>query len=173
MDSPLNPKLQFETFISKELVEWVDSHYPTIDNPKGRAITGLSMGGHGALYNALRHQDVFGAVGSMSGGVDIRPFPHKWGIATHIGSKAEYPENWEKFSVINQLYWLDPSKPIAMIIDCGSEDFFYDVNRALHEKLLYLKYPHRFISDEGSHNAKYWHKAQYFQVLFFDMFFKQ
>ena len=40
-----------------------------------RAISGLSMGGHGALWSAIRHKDVFGAAGSMSGGVDIRPFP--------------------------------------------------------------------------------------------------
>ena len=38
----------------------------------------LSMGGHGALWNAIRHSDIFGAAGSMSGGVDIRPFPDNW-----------------------------------------------------------------------------------------------
>jgi S-formylglutathione hydrolase FrmB len=67
-DSPVDPQSQFETYISKEIVSYIDNKYKTIKDRKGRAITGLSMGGHGALYLALRHQDVYGAAGSMSGG---------------------------------------------------------------------------------------------------------
>ncbi|MFR9650158.1 MAG: alpha/beta hydrolase family protein [Rikenellaceae bacterium] len=172
LDSPINPKMQFETFISKELVAFVDSKYPTIPSREGRAISGLSMGGHGALYNAIRHQDVFGAVGSMSGGVDIRPFPHRWNIAKHIGSRAEYPENWEKFTVINQLHLLDPSKPLAMTIDCGVDDFFYEANQALHQELLYMNYPHRYTTDQGTHTKAYWKKSQHYHFLFFNDFFR-
>ncbi|HEX2532399.1 MAG TPA: alpha/beta hydrolase-fold protein, partial [Chitinophagaceae bacterium] len=68
-DSPVDPAFRYETYVSDELVKWVDGRYKTIRNRSGRAITGLSMGGHGALYLAIRHQDVFGAAGSMSGGV--------------------------------------------------------------------------------------------------------
>jgi Predicted esterase len=75
-DSPVDSTWRYETFVSKELIQYVDKHYSTVSSPKGRAITGLSMGGHGALFLAFRHQDVFGAAGSMSGGVDIRPFPN-------------------------------------------------------------------------------------------------
>ncbi|RYG34401.1 MAG: esterase family protein, partial [Chitinophagaceae bacterium] len=60
-DSPVDPRYKYETYVSKELVDWIDGKYKTIRSPKGRAITGLSMGGHGALYLAFRHQDVFGA----------------------------------------------------------------------------------------------------------------
>lgn len=74
-NSPLNPDYRFEEFVSKELVQYTDSHYATVASRNGRAITGNSMGGHGALWNAMRHKDVFGAAGSTSGGVDIRPFP--------------------------------------------------------------------------------------------------
>ena len=66
-------------FISSELVKYIDEHYKTIADRKGRAITGLSMGGHGAMWNAIRHKDMFGASGSTSGGMDIRPFPKKLG----------------------------------------------------------------------------------------------
>ena len=77
-DSPLDPRSQFETFVSQELVDWVDAHYPTLPCREGRAITGLSMGGHGALWVALRHRERFGAAGATAGGVDIRPFPDSW-----------------------------------------------------------------------------------------------
>ena len=49
-DSPLNPSYRYETFISSELVKYIDEHYKTIADRKGRAITGLSMGGHGAMW---------------------------------------------------------------------------------------------------------------------------
>ena len=90
-DSTMTPEYQYETFVSKELIEYVDSNYKTIRDREARAITGLSMGGHGALYLAFRHQDVFGSAGSTSGGVDIRPFPDNWNIKTRIGSIEEYP----------------------------------------------------------------------------------
>ena len=53
-DSPVNPSFRYETFISSELVKYIDEHYKTIADRKGRAITGLSMGGHGAMWNAIR-----------------------------------------------------------------------------------------------------------------------
>lgn len=74
-DSPEHPEMQMESFITRELVPYIDATLPTIPSRDKRAITGLSMGGHGALYLAMRHPDLFGSAGSMSGGVDIRPFP--------------------------------------------------------------------------------------------------
>ena len=86
-DSPLNEDSQFETFVSRELVSYVDGHYRTLPSREKRAITGLSMGGHGALWLAIRHQDVFGAAGSTSGGLDIRPFPDNWDMKEQSGQK--------------------------------------------------------------------------------------
>ena len=65
-DSEVKPESQYETYIAEELVAFTDKAYSTIKDRSGRAITGLSMGGHGALYLAFKHQDVFGAAGSMS-----------------------------------------------------------------------------------------------------------
>ena len=76
-DAPADPSMKMESYIIRELIPWVDSHYTTRTDRSGRAISGLSMGGHGALWLAIRHQDLFGAAGSTSGGVDIRPFPGK------------------------------------------------------------------------------------------------
>ena len=63
-DSPKNPAYRYETFVSSELVNYIDRNYKTIADRKGRAITGLSMGGHGAMWLGIRHKDVFGAAGS-------------------------------------------------------------------------------------------------------------
>lgn len=170
-DSPVDANYKYETYIASELVGWIDSKYKTIKNRKGRAITGLSMGGHGALYLALRHQDVFGAAGSMSGGVDIRPFPNNWDMALRLGKYAEHPENWEKNTVINMLNLLQPNS-LALLIDCGTEDFFFKVNENLHQQLLYRNIPHDYITRPGAHNWNYWNNAIQYQLLFVSNYFK-
>jgi len=148
-NSPVDSIWQYETYVAVELVDWMDKHYKTIRNSSGRGITGLSMGGHGALYLAFKHQNVFGTAGSMSGGVDLRPFPLNWDIAKRLGTYAEYPARWEANSVINLTHLLTAKSP-ALIIDCGTNDFFYRVNLILHEKLLLNNIPHDFISRPGS-----------------------
>ena len=169
-DSPLDSTSRYETYIARELVEWVDGRYATIKSPKGRAITGLSMGGHGALFLAFRHQDIFGAAGSMSGGVDIRPFSNNWEITKRLGSYQEFPERWESHTVINLLHLLKRDG-LALMIDCGREDFFYEVNEALHRALLYRNIPHEYIIRPGGHNWPYWTNAVQYQMLFFKNFF--
>lgn len=171
-DSPIDPTMQFETYVSKELVAYMDSAYSTIVSPKGRAITGLSMGGHGGLWLGINHPDVFGACGSMSGGVDIRPFPNNWHMKDRLGKQKDNQERWNDYTVINQLHKIEPNA-LEIIIDCGYEDFFYKVNEELHQKMLYMNIKHDYITRPGAHNAKYWENAVDYQMLFFDKFFKR
>ncbi len=170
-DSPIDKTYQYETYVSAELVAFIDQKYSTVSDRSGRAITGLSMGGHGALYLAFRHQDVFGACGSMSGGVDLRPFPENWNIAKRLGKYNENPERWDANSVINLTHLLTPNK-LAIIVDCGTGDFFYKVNVALHDKLMDRNIPHDFITRPGVHNFAYWGNAVAYQMLYFSKFFK-
>jgi len=60
LDSPVDSTVRFETYVSKEVVNYIDAHYRTIKDRKARAITGLSMGGHGGLFLGFRHADIFG-----------------------------------------------------------------------------------------------------------------
>ena len=170
-DSPVDSSYKYETYIAKELVNWVDANYKTIKDRKGRGITGLSMGGHGGLYLSLNHQDVFGAGGSMSGGVDIRPFPNNWDIALRLGKFSDKPETWEKYTVVNLLHLYKPNS-IALIIDCGTDDFFFTVNEHLHQQLLYRNIAHEYIVRPGAHNWSYWINAVQYQLLFMSNYFK-
>lgn len=122
-DSPIDDKMNYETYISKELIEVIDKKYNTITNKNGRAITGLSMGGHGAFYLAFKHQDIWGAAGSMSGGLDIRPFPNNWGISQQLGNFDTNQANSEKNTVTNMIQLLKEGD-LKLIFDCGVDDFF-------------------------------------------------
>jgi S-formylglutathione hydrolase FrmB len=171
-DSPVDTNCQYETFVSKEVVERIDKSYATIKNRTGRAISGLSMGGHGALYLAIRHQDVFGAAGSMSGGVDIRPFPQNWNLPERLGDYANHKQNWEDHTVINLLGLLKPNS-LALTIDCGTADFFYSVNKKLHEELLSRNIPHDYTERPGGHTYDYWRNSELYHFLFFSRYFTQ
>ncbi|MFD1256893.1 alpha/beta hydrolase [Mucilaginibacter terrae] len=172
LDSPVDSTSRYESYVASELVGFVDKNFHTIPKRTARAITGLSMGGHGALYLAIKHQDVFGAAGSMSGGVDIRPFPGNWELAKRLGTFAKQQENWDKNTVINMLNLLSPNS-LALMMDCGTEDFFYKVNLALHEKLQYLNIPHDYVARPGTHNWSYWSNAIGYQLLFMHNYFSQ
>ncbi|HCN85204.1 MAG TPA: XynC protein [Sphingobacteriaceae bacterium] len=171
-DSVEDPTSKYETYVSGELVKFIDTHYNTRKDRSGRAITGLSMGGHGALYLAFKHQDVYGAAGSMSGGVDIRPFTDRWDIAKRLGTFAQHPERWEQNTVVNMVPLVTPGS-LALIIDCGESDFFLKVNQDFHQKLLAAKINHDFTTRPGGHSWDYWANSINYQALFMSRFFNK
>jgi len=56
----------WEDFISRDLVSYIDAHYRTIANRMSRGIAGHSMGGYGTVRIAMRHPDVFSSFYAMS-----------------------------------------------------------------------------------------------------------
>lgn len=169
-DSPLDSNYRYETYISKEVVRYIDMHYRTIADSAHRAITGLSMGGHGALYLALRHPDIFGAAGSMSGGVDLRESHNQFDISKRIGDTITQAAAWHDYSVV-YLVEKYPSTTIKIIFDCGVDDFFIEGNRHLHRALLQLKIPHEYAEKPGGHSWDYWRRSLPFHLLFFSRYF--
>mgnify|MGYP000955441152 CR=1 FL=1 len=171
-DSPVDSSIRYESYITKELVPYIDANFSTKADSKSRAITGLSMGGHGALYLAIRHSDVFGAAGSTSGGVDFRPFPKNWDIKNALGEYEQNKERWYDHTVMRQVELLKNNQ-LAIILDCGVDDFFIETNRTMHNRLIEAKIPHEYTERPGEHNGDYWGKAIDNQLVFFDHFFKK
>jgi S-formylglutathione hydrolase FrmB len=128
------------------------------------------MGGHGGLYLAIRNQTVFGAAGSICGGVDFRPFPNNWEIKKALGEYANNQSVWDAHTVMEMVNGLK-NNSLKLIFDCGVDDFFYPVNKALHEKLLKLKIDHDYIERPGAHNTAYWSNSIDFQLLLFKKYF--
>jgi enterochelin esterase-like enzyme len=56
----------FEQFIARDLVAYVDAHYRTLANRVSRGLAGHSMGGYGASRIGMKHPDVFGSLYIMS-----------------------------------------------------------------------------------------------------------
>jgi len=56
----------FESFVARDVVNYVDGHYRTLAERKSRGLVGHSMGGYGASRIGMKHSDVFGALYVMS-----------------------------------------------------------------------------------------------------------
>lgn len=174
IDSPVNKESQFETFITQEVIQKVDKSYRTIANKNGRVITGLSMGGHGALYLSARHPDLFCAAGSMSGAVDMGAMLNRDSSAQVVklmqpvfGDKSGSSEMYEQNSVLGMLDKIKANK-LPLIIDCGVDDFLIEPNRELHRRLVYERVEHDYTERPGAHTWDYWENSLPYHVLFFN-----
>lgn len=172
MDSPLKPEVRYETFMVEELVTYIDNNYPTVADRRARAITGLSMGGYGAMFLSMRHTELYGAAGSTSGGLDIRPFPRNWGLQRLLGDIAVHKKVWDDYTPLNLIDRLE-NRRLALIVDCGYDDFFFNVNNKFHEKLLENKIEHDYYVRPGSHNSIYWRNSIFYHMLFFKSYFNR
>ncbi|GEO02802.1 esterase [Adhaeribacter aerolatus] len=176
IDSPVDKNSQYETFITHDLLAQVDKSYRTIPSRNGRIITGLSMGGHGALYLATRHPELFCAAGSMSGALDLNTA--SWNLPaenlTEINGRLEKifgprnatPNFYAANSVVNLAEKIRTNK-LALIIDCGVDDFLIQPNRELHRRLVYNKTPHDYTERPGGHTWEYWENALPYHLVFF------
>lgn len=181
IDSPFQKDSQFETYITKEVIEKIDNTYRTIRDRKGRVISGLSMGGHGALYLSARHPDLYCAAGSMSGAVDLDR--KNWKIAPEfekqvaapferiLGPTGATPDVYAANSVVNMVDKLK-ANDLKIIIDCGVDDFLIEPNRELHRRLVYNKTPHDYTEHPGGHTWDYWENSLPYHVLFFNKILK-
>lgn len=181
LDSPFDPNSKFETYVSKEVVQKIDNTYRTVRSNKGRVITGLSMGGHGAMYLSTRHPDIFGAAGTMSGAMDMNYTKYSLNedfkkmlierFEKLLGTSDVSNDVFVKNSVINMSETIKKNG-IPVIIDCGVDDFLIDVNRELHRRLVYNNTPHDYVERPGAHTWEYWQNSLPYHVLFFSKVLK-
>ena len=171
-DSPVDLNSRYETNVGIEIPHYIDSVYNTIATRKGRAITGLSMGGHGGIFLGFRHSDFFGACGSMSGALEISVITQGYGMNKVLGDTSLNKKYYTDYTALNYIE-TKPTDTLAIILDCGTEDFIFQMTKRLHEKMQKLKIAHDYIERPGRHDWKYWNKAVRYQLLFFKEYFKK
>jgi len=169
-DSPVDLTMRYETNVSVEIPNYIDSVYHTIKDRKARAITGLSMGGHGGLSLGFRHAKTFGACGSMSGALDVSRIKKDYDVEKRLGDTIINKQYYHDLAVINTIEKY-PQDSLAIIFDCGTDDFLIQQNRDTHQKMLRLKIPHDYTERPGKHDWIYWNNSLRYQLLFFKRYF--
>ena len=166
IDSPVDTASRYATYIGREVVAFIDGHYRTRRSPGGRAICGLSMGGHGALYLLAAYPECFSMAGSMSGVVDLENSTQRYGIAALLGPFETSGDRWLAYSCISTVAHL-AGKNHPILIDCGISDKFIDDNRNLHRIMIAAGIAHDYVERPGSHSWDYWTNALEYHIFFF------
>lgn len=164
LNSPVKADWQFENFFFEELYPDIKKKYKV--DEKNIFISGLSMGGHGALHLFIKRPDLFTAAGSTSGGVRLSDGFGKFGLGELLGNPPADSELWKKYGVFENIQQLK-GNPKPLIFDCGAADMFYASNNLLKQKCDELKLNATYISQPGGHNKAYWAKSILQQFQFF------
>lgn len=164
LNSPIEKDHQYKSFFFKGLMPEINKRYRV--NKKEVFISGLSMGGHGALYLFSQRPELFLSAGSISGVVNLVPVGASYDLQKLLGQWPEHRGRWKKHSVINNL------KPIKrsgkkIVMSEGNSDPFLKMNKALDQKADSMGIDVTFITSPGGHNYKFWKKAIPYQLFFF------
>jgi S-formylglutathione hydrolase FrmB len=181
-DSPLLDSVRYETYMIQELIPFIDKNYRTLAQKESRAITGLSMGGHGAITLAAKHPTLFIAAGSMSGvmnidtdlwkvGEDFRSLRKK-GQIEMLGAINYQGPLFNPYTAVGLVDQLKNQK-VSLIIDCGVDDFLIETNRQMHSLLMEKKVAHEYIERPGAHTWNYWTEALPVQFFFLSKYLKR
>ena len=174
IDSPIQKESQFESYIIKDVIPKIDNTYRTNRSSKARTISGLSMGGYGALYLSARHPDLFCAAGSMSGA--LNPDMRGWKLSPEMANNIKNafaaimgPMDSVDYSIYSIISMADVIKKngTKLIFDCGVDDFLIEPNRELHRRLVFNQTPHDYSERPGGHSWSYWQNSLPYHVLFF------
>ncbi|MFT4203890.1 MAG: alpha/beta hydrolase-fold protein [Chitinophagaceae bacterium] len=173
VNSPFDKGSRMEDFFFKELAPKVHQSF-NIDG-KNIFISGLSMGGYGALRYFILHADYFNTAGSSSGALEI-DFPNFKNVSRHfwqtdrltndLARNLGNPENWNSYSISTLLKQNTDFKK-AFIFDCGTDDILYPNAENLKSLTDSLKIPTTFISQPGGHNTEYWSKSIEHHFVYF------
>lgn len=158
-----DPKLQWEDYLTQDLIPYVDGHYRTVAAREGRAIAGLSMGGYGAMTLGLRHPDLFAAIASMSGALATaqpafsKPItdPKLKKVLEDDFGALDNPLRVEEdpFELIKKI---PADKLPALYFSIGSSDFLLKDNLDFLELLTKLKVRFRYSEVPGKHEWPVW-----------------
>jgi S-formylglutathione hydrolase FrmB len=154
IDSPVKNNSLFETYIIHEVIPFIDFSYRTWAVPGGRALIGLSMGGHGAISLLAKHPDLFVGACSISGIMDLTEFPFNWELPRILGPFAQNQQRWIHYSCISQIDTLKNGSKF-IVLDCGLEDFAWKGNQKEHLLMEKAGIPHSFYSHHGIHDWPY------------------
>jgi len=87
----------YETYITKDLVSYIDNNYRTIAHRNSRGIAGFSMGGYGSMHLALKYPEMFSVVAAHAGSYDRDT--SGWKIRLEYIAPHN-PKDFEEFSLL-------------------------------------------------------------------------
>jgi S-formylglutathione hydrolase FrmB len=159
-------QVRYEDFFIREFVPAMESKYRARAGRASRAITGVSMGGYGALHMAMKYPQMFSAVSSHMGAL-IEKIPAALTDARELGRGLSFLGEvfgrpfdrafWERNSPFTLARRASGLARLKIYFDCGRDDSFgFDAGtQAFHELLQARGIAHEFHIYPGEHNWDY------------------
>jgi S-formylglutathione hydrolase FrmB len=160
---------RYETFLIQDLPREIAARYRVRSGAASRAITGISMGGYGALKLALKHPDLYGAVSSLSGALipfepeDLARYNWfaRWTLKRVFG-KDPRNNSFEANDVWRILAGLNFRRPpFAAHLRAGAQDDYglHGVAAQFGAFLTEHGVPATVVLEPGGHDWNYWRRA--------------
>ena len=159
-------RVRYEDFFIREFIPYIETHYRIRRERRERGISGVSMGGYGALRFAFLYPNLFGSVSAHSAAL-IEKAPRLnisgaqgMGISRVLGSgfgSPFDPKFWDRENPFTIVRNAPRPSGLQIYFDCGTDDS-YGFNRgaqAFHELLASRGIPHEFHLYPGSHDWGY------------------
>lgn len=153
-----------ERFLVEELVAHLDAAYRTRAEPEARFALGVSLGGYHAVYQALKHPDVFGAAASLSGPF-WSPSPTAFRRTTMLGwffGSFERAAARSVYTVMGDGGVAgdgDAADRPAVYLVSGDEDGFLPQTLELYGALREAGVPAELRVTDGGHGWRVWRAA--------------
>jgi S-formylglutathione hydrolase FrmB len=158
-----NPQLKWQDYFIYDVIPYIDQHYRTRANRRGRALAGTSMGGYGALLLGLKYNAMFAAAASLSG-VVTTPEPS---FVQYVTSKVDEQVIESDFGPFgsqardeNDLFKLarqvPPSEMPQLYLSIGTSDKYLGTNREFVKTLDRLGIAYRYRELPGEHDWRLW-----------------
>ncbi|EWH10704.1 putative esterase [Catenovulum agarivorans DS-2] len=156
---PLKKHADYDKWITEDVIAAVKQVQDTVSDSSRFYISGLSMGGYGALRLGAKYPNLFSGISAHSSITKIDDMAHF--VPTEL---SEYQCDNQRETDI--CYWLEQNKSDIppLRFDCGVDDVLYQSNLNLENKLKTLAVNYTFDSFEGEHSWEYWH--QHVQTTF-------
>jgi S-formylglutathione hydrolase FrmB len=159
---------RYSDFFIQEFLPHIEARYRVRPGRQGRAITGISMGGYGALRFAFAHPELFSAVSAQSPAL-ITQTPQDMGAVGGSNRTVDRLLGPAFGQPINMAHWKQNSvfavakanqsnlRKLAIYFNCGqSDDFgFEDGAASLHQQLQAEGVRHEYHSYPGDHSFTY------------------
>jgi S-formylglutathione hydrolase FrmB len=159
---------RYSDFFIQEFLPHIEARYRVRPGRQGRAITGISMGGYGALRFAFAHPELFSAVSAQSAAL-ITQTPQDMGAVGGSNRTLDRLLGPAFGQPINMAHWKQNSifavakanqsnlRKLAIYFNCGqSDDFgFEDGAASLHQQLQAEGIRHEYHSYPGDHSFTY------------------
>ena len=154
----------YEKWIVEDVVDVVIQEISIASPLSPFFITGLSMGGYGALRIGAKYPHVFKAFSGLSSITEFKHLAHWY----EDGNIEEISANVLEQPGVLQTILLNKATCPPFMFDCGNEDILIAANRALHHELEANHIVHRYHEYPGEHNWNYWSTHIDKHLIFFN-----